>query len=172
MVSSLESQTHVWLQEKKPAPGQGSNVMLSPILHASNVKALCLGIMGDWKGLSGLVRKSHKDILNSVLEEEKIRDAARQSLQAFFKVLRSNGSISDTHDVLLEPYLVTYDMLNDDDFEIRDEAATIASAILPNPSTRGSSMSLIPLAASAELSEWLALPPVRQMAAPDLRAIP
>lgn len=57
--------------------------------------------------------------------------------------------------LLLGVYLALYDRLNDDDEEIRDMAAATVSYLLSDPSKESASISLVPLAASDLLSEWL-----------------
>ncbi|KAL1964941.1 hypothetical protein VTN77DRAFT_6294 [Rasamsonia byssochlamydoides] len=71
--------------------------------------------------------------LRFALSEETVfttRYAAVMSLKTFGRVLRKPGGRAETSPVFLEIYLILYDMLNDDDEELRDLAATVASWIL------------------------------------------
>ena len=62
-----------------------------------------------------------------------------------------------TQDVFLDVYLILYDMLNDDDEELRDMAASTASWVLSCSSVSpAKSISLSPLNASRLLSEFIA----------------
>jgi hypothetical protein len=52
------------------------------------------------------------------------------SMKTFSRVIRKPGGCAETSSVFLEIYLILYDMLNDDDEELRDIAAAVASWIL------------------------------------------
>jgi hypothetical protein len=70
--------------------------------------------------------------------------------------LRRPGGSAQTAPVLLDAYLILYDMLNDDDEEIRDTATAVASWVLSYPSPcPGKIVALAPLAASAQLAEFI-----------------
>ena len=65
------------------------------------------------------------------------------------------SEVAHTNDILrplyLQPYLLLYDTLNDDEEEIRELGATLVSRIIDERGT----MSLTPLAASGRFLEWL-----------------
>lgn len=80
------------------------------------------------------------------------------SLGSFGRVLRPAGKTPRTEDVFLDVYLILYDMLNDDDEELRDLAASTASWVLSCSSVSpAKSISLSPLNASRLLSEFVAV---------------
>ncbi|KAK1140581.1 hypothetical protein N8T08_010218 [Aspergillus melleus] len=84
------------------------------------------------------------------------RHAAVASLAAFGRVLRSPGKAPVAETFFLEPYLILYDMLNDDDEELRDFAATTASWVLSYSSvTSFKAVTLSPFNASQLLSEFV-----------------
>ena len=58
--------------------------------------------------------------------------------------------------LLLLPYLLLYDTMNDDDEEIRDLGAALTSRLLCKARKTPSEISLVPLAAGRQLAEWLA----------------
>lgn len=85
------------------------------------------------------------------------RFAAVSSLASFGRVLRPARMSPRTEDVFLDVYLILYDMLNDDDEELRDLAASTASWVLSCSSVSpAKSISLSPLNASRLLSEFIA----------------
>lgn len=97
--------------------------------------------------------------LRSALSEETeftTRYAAVASLRSFARGLRSSGNSPRTETHLLDLYLVLYDMLNDDDEELRDIAASIASWVLSystvSPNT---AVAFGPLNASALLASFI-----------------
>ncbi|KAI5307098.1 hypothetical protein KEM56_004572 [Ascosphaera pollenicola] len=84
------------------------------------------------------------------------RYAAAKSLKAFVAGLRISGVKEWKNEIFFEIYTVLYDILNDDDEEVRDLAAEIASWILSDATyTEKGERSLIPLAASEELIDFL-----------------
>ncbi|KAJ5943687.1 hypothetical protein N7516_003855 [Penicillium verrucosum] len=97
--------------------------------------------------------------LRSALSEETeftTRFAAAVSVGSFSRALRSPGSQSRVDAVLLDVYLVLYDMLNDDDDEIRDVAASAASWVLSRSSVSpDADVALAPLNASALLADFV-----------------
>ncbi|QQK40766.1 Armadillo-like helical [Penicillium digitatum] len=97
--------------------------------------------------------------LRSALSEETeftTRFAAAVSVGSFSRALRSPGSQPRVDAVLLDVYLVLYDMLNDDDDEIRDVAASAASWVLSHSSVSpDADVTLAPLNASALLADFV-----------------
>ncbi|KAI9043885.1 THADA/TRM732 family protein [Aspergillus affinis] len=84
------------------------------------------------------------------------RHAAVSSLTAFGRVLRSPGKAPLAETFFLEPYLILYDMLNDDDEELRDLAALTASWVLSYSSVASfKAVTLSPFNASQLLSEFV-----------------
>lgn len=79
------------------------------------------------------------------------------SLASFARVLRPLGSPPRADHVFLDVYLVLYDMLNDDDEELRDIAASASSWILSYSSVSLSkAVALSPLNAANLLAEFVA----------------
>lgn len=79
------------------------------------------------------------------------------SLATFGRVLRPLGSPPRVDHVFLNVYLVLYDMLNDDDEELRDIAASTASWVLSYSSVSLSkTVALSPLNAANLLAEFIA----------------
>ncbi|KAJ6138874.1 Armadillo-like helical [Penicillium samsonianum] len=97
--------------------------------------------------------------LRSALSEETeftTRFAAAVSVGSFSRALRSPGSQPHVDAVLLDVYLVLYDMLNDDDDEIRDVAASAASWVLSHSSVSpDADVTLAPLNAGALLADFI-----------------
>lgn len=79
------------------------------------------------------------------------------SLTTFGRVLRPLGSPPRVDHVFLDVYLVLYDMLNDDDEELRDIATATASWVLSYSSVSLSkAVALSPLNAASLLAEFIA----------------
>lgn len=97
--------------------------------------------------------------LRSALSEETeftTRYAAVASLHSFSRGLRSVGNPPRTEPHLLDIYLVLYDMLNDDDEELRDIAASTASWVLSYSSVSpNAAVALGPLNSSALLVSFI-----------------
>lgn len=97
--------------------------------------------------------------LRSALSEETeftTRYAAVASLHSFARGLRSSGSPPKTDASLLDIYLILYDMLNDDDEELRDIAASTASWVLSYSSVSpDTAVALGPLNANALLASFI-----------------
>lgn len=97
--------------------------------------------------------------LRCALQEETeftTRHAAVASSSAFGRALRLPGSSARVDNVFLDIYLILYDMLNDDDEELRDMAAATASWVLSYSSINHSkAVSLAPLNASELLAEFI-----------------
>lgn len=97
--------------------------------------------------------------LRSALGEETeftTRFAAVQSLHSFARSLRPVGGSPRTDASLLDIYLILYDMLNDDDEELRDIAASSASWVLSySEVSPDAAVALGPLNASALLAEFI-----------------
>lgn len=78
------------------------------------------------------------------------------SLTTFGRILRPVGSPPQVDAVFLEIYLILYDMLNDDDEELRELAASTASWVLSYSSVSPSkAVTLAPRYASDLLSEFI-----------------
>ncbi|KAJ5701019.1 hypothetical protein N7493_012065 [Penicillium malachiteum] len=94
--------------------------------------------------------------LRSALSEETeftTRYAAALSVQSFSRGLRPANSSPRVDDALLDIYLILYDMLNDDDDEIRDIAASTASWVLSYSSVSpNTAVALGPLNSSSLLA--------------------
>ncbi|KAJ5550352.1 Armadillo-like helical [Penicillium sp. DV-2018c] len=97
--------------------------------------------------------------LRSALSEEiefTTRFAAALSVGSFSRTLQPSGAQPRTDAVLLDVYLALYDMLNDDDDEIRDIAASTASWVLSHSSVSpNADVALAPLNASALLADFV-----------------
>lgn len=90
------------------------------------------------------------------MQEFTTRYAAVASLSAFAGVLRQSGGAARMDPVFLEVYLVLYDMLNDDDEELRDIAAATASWVLSYSTVSPSkAVSLAPLNAARLLVQFI-----------------
>lgn len=84
------------------------------------------------------------------------RHAAVASITGFGRVLRSPGKSPVAEPFFLEPYMILYDMLNDDDEELRDLAAVTASWVLSYSSVAPSkAVTLSPLNASQLLTDFI-----------------
>lgn len=111
--------------------------------------------------LSSLKEDIHSWIvkLRSALSEETeftTRFAAVQSLHSFSRSLRPARGIPRVDSSLLDVYLILYDMLNDDDEELRDVAASTASWVLSYSSVSpNAAVALGPLNASALLAKFI-----------------
>lgn len=78
------------------------------------------------------------------------------SVQSFSQALRQHSQQPRTDPSLLDIYLVLYDMLNDDDEELRDIAASAASWVLSYSSiSPDAALALGPLNASELLSKFI-----------------
>ena len=97
--------------------------------------------------------------LRSALSEEiefTTRFAAVKSLHSFSRSLRPAGGSPRADSSLLDIYLILYDMLNDDDEELRDIAASTASWVLSYSSVSpNAAVALGPLNASALLANFI-----------------
>ncbi|KAJ5564383.1 hypothetical protein N7513_000625 [Penicillium frequentans] len=97
--------------------------------------------------------------LRSALSEETeftTRYAAVMSIQSFSLGLRPTGSSPRVDGPLLDIYLILYDMLNDDDEELRDIAASTASWVLSYSSVSPrTAVALGPLNASSLLATFI-----------------
>ena len=99
-------------------------------------------------------------LIASVLTEEKgfpNRFAAVQSLHSFVAALQEGWNELRNSSLLLKPHLLLYDALNDDDCDIRDLAARTTATILSKTPDGVQQQPLVPLAASASLSNHLAV---------------
>ncbi|KAJ5179926.1 Armadillo-like helical [Penicillium capsulatum] len=97
--------------------------------------------------------------LRSALSEETeftTRYAAVASLQSFTRGLRPSGGLPRVDTLFLDIYLILYDMLNDDDDELRDMAAWTASWVLSYSSVSpNTAVALGPLNASSMLAQFV-----------------
>ncbi|KAJ5935095.1 Armadillo-like helical [Penicillium verhagenii] len=97
--------------------------------------------------------------LRSALSEETeftTRYAAMESIKSFSLGLRPADCSPRVDDVLLDIYLILYDMLNDDDEELRDIAASTASWVLSYSSVSPrTAVALGPLNASLLLATFV-----------------
>ncbi|KAJ5908778.1 Armadillo-like helical [Penicillium taxi] len=97
--------------------------------------------------------------LRSALTEETeftTRYAAVTSLHSFQRGLRPEGASPKVDPILLDIYLIMYDMLNDDDEDLRDIAADTASWVLSYSSVSPTTaIALGPLNASLQLSRFI-----------------
>lgn len=79
------------------------------------------------------------------------------SLSSFSRALRSQTGSPKTPPAALDIYLILYDMLNDDDEELREISASVASQLLSYSSVSpGRAVALAPLTASKLLAEFIA----------------
>jgi hypothetical protein len=79
------------------------------------------------------------------------------SLKTFSQILRKPNQVADTTPASLEIYLVLYDMLNDDDDELRSLSAPIASWVLSHSSIfPNQTVTLGALPASESLVQFIA----------------
>ncbi|KAH8690204.1 HEAT repeat protein [Talaromyces proteolyticus] len=97
--------------------------------------------------------------LRSALSEETVfssRLAAIHSLKTFSRIIRKPDQPPSTDAAFLELYLILYDMLNDDDDELRDFSAPIASWILSYSSVfPDKTVALGSIPASESLAEFI-----------------
>ncbi|OJJ47298.1 hypothetical protein ASPZODRAFT_65750 [Penicilliopsis zonata CBS 506.65] len=118
--------------------------------------------LSQWQALPdfGSALRSWTTKLRFALQEETeftTRLAAVKSLGTFGRILRPLGSPARTDPVFLDVYLILYDMLNDDDEELRDISAATASWALSYSSVSPSkAVALAPLNASGLLAEFIA----------------
>lgn len=95
---------------------------------------------------------------NKIFQEFTTRYAAVISLKTFLAGLCRADKLSQPADLFLDTYLILYDLLNDDDEEIRDIAAMCASMALSPSSDQasfGQVTTLLPLAASVEIARYI-----------------
>ncbi|RAL13849.1 THADA/TRM732 family protein [Aspergillus homomorphus CBS 101889] len=142
------SSQHIWNRDRSDAELQ---------LHGSLLAA---------KAIASNNQNSENDInewatrLRFAMQEETeytTRLAAVLSISAFGRILRPAGQPPLTDKAFLDIYLVLYDMLNDDDEELRDLAAPTASWVLSYSSaSRSKAVALSPSNASELLSVFIA----------------
>ncbi|KAL5335459.1 putative death-receptor fusion protein-domain-containing protein [Aspergillus crustosus] len=98
--------------------------------------------------------------LRSALSEETeftTRYAVATSIAAFARAYRPSGQPAQVNETFLEIYLILYDLLNDDDEELRDIAASTASYILSySPVSPKKAVTLSPLNASELFATFIA----------------
>ncbi|PYH49144.1 THADA/TRM732 family protein [Aspergillus saccharolyticus JOP 1030-1] len=142
------SSQHIWNRDRSDAELQ---------LHGSLLAAKSIALNNQ---------SSENDInewttrLRFAMREETeytTRLAAVLSVSAFGRILRPAGKAPLTDKAFLDIYLVLYDMLNDDDEELRDLAAPTASWVLSYSSVSPSkAVALSPSNASELLSAFIA----------------
>ncbi|PYH94631.1 HEAT repeat protein [Aspergillus ellipticus CBS 707.79] len=139
----LASSSHIWNRDRSDA----ELILQGSLLSLKSAQASDLDI------LSWATR------LRSAMQEETeftTRLAAISSITAFARTLRPPTQTPITTPAALEIYLVLYDLLNDDDEELRDLAASTTSWVLSYSSVSPSkAVALSPLNASALLSKFL-----------------
>jgi len=119
------------------------------------------GSVSEGRSLPSVKQDIHSWIikLRSALSEETeftTRFAAVQSLHSFARSLRPTEGSPCADASLLDIYLIMYDMLNDDDEELRDIAASTASWVLSYSSVSPSTAVVLgPLNASALLAKFI-----------------
>lgn len=92
-----------------------------------------------------------------MLQEFTTRYSAVMSLKSFGCVLRSPGGKPRTIPAFLDIYLILYDMLNDDDEELRDISAAVASWVLSYSSVSpDKAVALSPMPSTDLLAEFIA----------------
>ncbi|KAJ5613333.1 hypothetical protein N7510_006527 [Penicillium lagena] len=117
---------------------------------------------GEWQSPSsfdGELRGWAVKLRSALSEETEFtsRYAAVASLGSFSKILRVPNCPPRIDPILLDIYLALYDMLNDDDEELRDMAAATASWALSYSSVSpNAAVTLGPLNASALLAAFIA----------------
>ncbi|RHZ58954.1 THADA/TRM732 family protein [Aspergillus thermomutatus] len=114
--------------------------------------------LNHWKGMERDLRRWATRLRFAMQEETEFttRHAAVTSLTTFGRILRPVGSPPQVDAVFLEIYLILYDMLNDDDEELRELAASTASWVLSYSSVSPSkAVTLAPLYASNLLSKFV-----------------
>ncbi|KAF4266943.1 hypothetical protein KXV68_002181 [Aspergillus fumigatus] len=114
--------------------------------------------LNHWKGMERDIRRWATRLRFAMQEETEFttRHAAVTSLTTFGRILRPVGSPPQVDAVFLEIYLILYDMLNDDDEELRELAASTASWILSYSTVSPSkAVTLAPRYASDLLSKFI-----------------
>ncbi|KAI9837726.1 MAG: hypothetical protein M1819_006660 [Sarea resinae] len=158
-VALLKSAEAVTLAFASAASTAGPSTADAALIFHGHV--LSLEIFGDDDSSDTLGRKlfSYSRMLSFAGHESKdytTREAAANSLKAFKAGFRPRGSYPRTLPCFLGLYFTLYDILNDDDDEIRDKGAEVVSWILSDPSKDNMpTISLIPLAASRKLADFL-----------------
>lgn len=93
---------------------------------------------------------------HTTIQEYTTRHAAVASMQSFARALRPSGCSPRVDALLLDIYLILYDMLNDDDEELRDLAAGTASWVLSYSSvSSNTAVAVGPLNASSLLARFI-----------------
>ncbi|KAM0098262.1 hypothetical protein ACP6JE_007210 [Aspergillus fumigatus] len=114
--------------------------------------------LNHWKGMERDIRRWATRLRFAMQEETEFttRHAAVTSLTTFGRILRPVGSPPQVDAVFLEIYLILYDMLNDDDEELRELATSTASWILSYSTVSPSkAVTLAPRYASDLLSKFI-----------------
>ncbi|EEA27348.1 HEAT repeat protein [Talaromyces marneffei ATCC 18224] len=127
---SIQSEENIWSREltENVLRLQGSLLTLK-YMHAENM----VSTTETHGELNSLDIRRWAVSLRSALSEETVftaRFSAIMSLKTFSQILRKHDQTADTTSASLEIYLILYDMLNDDDDELRSLSAPIASWIL------------------------------------------
>ncbi|EAW14308.1 THADA/TRM732 family protein [Aspergillus clavatus NRRL 1] len=114
--------------------------------------------LNHWKPLERDLQRWATRLRFAMQEETEYttRYSAVTSVATFGRILRPVGSPPQVDPVFLEIYLILYDMLNDDDEELREIAAATASWVISYSSVSPSkSVTLAPLYASELFSRFL-----------------
>src|SRR5436190_1234374 len=99
---------------------------------------------------------SRLDWLSNCFQDLSTRHSAALSVKAFVYRLTMLSERPKMDEIFLDIYLLLYDMLNDDDEELRDVAAVTASLLLSGPGSRQTqTLALLPTAASFHMTEFL-----------------
>ncbi|RAO64566.1 uncharacterized protein BHQ10_000578 [Talaromyces amestolkiae] len=127
---SLQSEENIWSRElgENVLRLQGSLLTLKH-MHAESADPTT----ETNGGLDSLDLRRWAVSLRSALSEETVfsaRSSAIMSLKTFSRILRKPNQAADTTPDTLDIYLILYDMLNDDDDELRSLSAPIASWVL------------------------------------------
>ncbi|PCH00030.1 Armadillo-like helical [Penicillium occitanis (nom. inval.)] len=153
---SLQSEENIWSREltDNVLRLQGSLLTLK-YMHAERTDSTT----ESNGGLDLLDLRRWAVSLRSALSEETVfsaRSSAIMSLRTFSRILRKPKQAPDTTPVTLEIYLILYDMLNDDDDELRSLSAPIASWILSHSAIfPNQTVTLGALPASESLVEFI-----------------
>lgn len=94
-------------------------------------------------------------VLANFFKEFTTRYSAVISMKSFIQASHTPRPPVDAEPFLLGIYLILYDMLNDDDEELRDISTITASYVLQS-SLDGAASALVPLATSSRLAQFLA----------------
>ncbi|RAK77623.1 THADA/TRM732 family protein [Aspergillus fijiensis CBS 313.89] len=142
------SSQHIWNRDRSDAELQLHGSLLAAKAIASNNQSSENDI-NEWATRLRFAMREETEFTT--------RLAAVLSVSAFGRILRPAGKAPLTDKAFLDIYLVLYDMLNDDDEELRDLAAPTASWVLSYSSVSPSkAVALSPSNATELLSAFIA----------------